>query len=198
MLTQHTVFFFTPSYPRPCSQTRPCHNPPDVVKAVVQRVMHLVADHRPCVVLWGRKNARLLVRVRRVGLGVGWRPQGRGGDRGRRMLLLLDAERGRGGKAWTRGLEGGRRCSGGRGTRGRRGRGGAGHGRCERHLAVALLLAALKPRYFGRVASFGLKTLIRRHTWGKKKQQNVRRKLANHKLWNRIFDNTLCFGHLRR
>lgn len=59
-------------------------------------MVHLVADHWPSVVLRRREDARLLVQVwvRRVGLGVGWCPQqGRGGDRGRRMLLLLDAER---------------------------------------------------------------------------------------------------------
>lgn len=70
---------------------------PDVVKAAVQRVMHLVADYRRSVVLRRRrrKGASLLVRarMRRVGLGAGRRPQqGRGGDRGRRMLLPLDAD----------------------------------------------------------------------------------------------------------
>lgn len=73
----------------------------DVVEVVVlQRVMQLVVDYWPGVVLWGRKNTRLLVQVwvRRVGLG--WRPQqGRGRDRGRRLLLLLDTERRRGGEA---------------------------------------------------------------------------------------------------
>lgn len=80
----------------------PWNNLPDVVEVGVQRVVHLVADYWPRVVLWRREDTRLLVQVwvRRVGLGVGWRPQqGRGGDRGRRMLLLLDAERGRRGEA---------------------------------------------------------------------------------------------------
>lgn len=72
------------------------------MEVVVQRVMHLVADYWPCVVLWGREDTRLLVQVwvRRVGLGVGWCPQqGRGRDRGWRMLLLLDTERRRCGEA---------------------------------------------------------------------------------------------------
>lgn len=67
----------------------------DVVEAAVQRVVHLVADYWPHVVLRGRKNSRLLVCewMRGVGQGVGLGPQqGRGGDRGRRLLqLLLDA-----------------------------------------------------------------------------------------------------------
>lgn len=146
----YTYSMSTHSSVRPCTcnLTCPCNNIPDVVEAVVQLVMHLVADYGPRVVLWWQKNTGLLVRVwvRRVGLGVGLRPQqGRGGERGRRLLLLLDTERRRGGEARPRGLEGGRRCSGGRGARRRRGRGGAGHGRREGHLTVALFLAALEP-----------------------------------------------------
>lgn len=127
-----------------------CNNLPDVVEAVVlQRVMHLVADYWPCVVLRGRMNAGLLVRVwvRRVGQGR-CPQQGRGRDRGRRLLLPLDAEGWRGLEARSRRVRGRRSCSGGWGARWRRGRDGAGQGRREEHLAV-LLLAAMEPRYFG-------------------------------------------------